>query len=437
MRTGPWLLALALLAAPAAARANVFDQFGFEPRGTAMGGAQTASGENHVAAYFNPSLLVLQRDVSFGFGVSWAQPSTQIQTQSLGDAARLRTGGNPPDYGGFTLGVLFPLGGKVQNRLALGLGLYVPTNNFLRTEAGERNEPFWYFYQSKPDRMILSAGAGVRVFDWLQVGGGVQFLGAFLGGFQFKVNLFNQEFERASVKNDLVLHTSPLAGLTLNFEKIGLRGAFGYRAPIYLDYDMPTKFEIAEVGLININMKGVVHYSPHIFTLALQYAVGPVIASAELRYALWSRAPDPYVHVNMTTESDVLAALGAEGRFDADSGERPPGFKDTLEPHVGVEYWIVPRFAVRLGYSFRPTPVPLQTGDTNILDGDTHAFAAGIGFSFHEPLEIFTKPVHIDLAYQFLLIPERRADKAAAGEVPAYVYSGHANHVTAAVRYIF
>jgi long-subunit fatty acid transport protein len=139
----------------------------------------------------------------------------------------------------------------------------------------------------------------------------------------------------------------------------------------------------------------------------------------------------------MTVSSDVLSALGADQRFDARSPNTPPGFVNTLEPHVGLEWYVVPRLAIRLGYSFRPTPVPLQNGDTNILDGDTHSFSAGLGFSFDDPLEIFTKPVHIDLAYQLLLIPDRRADKGSDSALPPYVYSGHVNNVTAAVRYVF
>ena len=435
MRTGRLLVLVALL--PAAARANVFDQFGFEPRGVAMGGAQTAAGDGHVASYFNPSMLALSKEASVGIGVNWAQPITDVHTQALSDESRLKLGDPPPSFGGLTLGVLFPLGGKVGNRLALGVGLYAPTNNLIRTLAEPPTTPSWYFYQSKPDRIIVTASLGIRILDWLYIGGGAQFLGAFIGGFQMRVNLFNQEFETRGLNNDLALKVAPLAGLTLDFAGIGLRVGFGYRAPIDLNYDMPTTFDIAEVGIINLRMKGVVHYTPHMMTLGLRYAVGPIIASAELRYGLWSRAPDPSVQVSMTMKSEVVSALGADGRFDAISVEVSPEFSDTLEPHVGVEWQIVPRFAARLGYSFHPTPVPKQNGDTNILDGDTHAFAVGVGFNFSDPLEVFSKPVHIDLAYQFMWIPERRADKGSASDVPSYVYGAYVNNVTAAVRYVF
>jgi len=440
MRAGRFLV-LAVALSPAVAQANVFEQFGFEPRGVAMGGTQTATGDNHVASYFNPSMLPLGKEFSFGLGVSWAQPVTDVHAQAKADDdyfVRNRPPA-PPSFAGLTLGVVFPFGGKLQNHLALGLALYAPTTTVIRSQSYSPEVPSWYFYNSKPDRLALAVGLGLRVpyLDWLYLGGGVQVLGAFLGGFDFRVNLFNQEFEQRALDNSLALKAAPIAGLTLDFAEVGLRVGFSYRGELDLHYDMPTTFDIADVGTLDLVMSGHVHYTPHILSLGLRWAIGPVVTSAELRYALWSQAPDPAVHVGMPLDSEIATALGLEGRFDAMSPEEPPGFSDTLEPHVGVEWYVVPRFALRLGYFFRPTPVPKQGGDTNILDGDTHSFAAGLGFNFDDPLEVFTKPVHVDLAYQFMWIPDRRADKGSTSTVPSYVYGGYAHNVTAAVRYAF
>src|SRR5262245_35971641 len=97
-------LVVTLFGAPAASNAS--DVFGFDPRSIGMGGAQVASANDYTAAYFNPSLLVLKKDVMFGVGFSWAQPVMSVAAQNAADSARL----NPavaPDFGGFTLGVLF------------------------------------------------------------------------------------------------------------------------------------------------------------------------------------------------------------------------------------------------------------------------------------------------------------------------------------------
>lgn len=437
MRAGR-ILVLSAVLLPAAAWGNVFEQFGFEPRGVGMGGTQTAGGDGHVSSYFNPSMLPIAKEFSFGLGVSYAQPVMDVHTQAIEDAKNFQSP-PPPSFAGITLGVVFPFGGKLDNHLALGVALYAPTTTVIRSQSYSPEIPSWYFYGSKPDRLALSAGLGLRIpyLDWLYLGAGVNVLGAFLGGFEFKVNLFNKEFEKRGLDNSLALKAAPAAGMTLDFQGIGLRVAFSYRGELDLHYDMPTTFEIADVGTLDVQMRGHVHYTPHILSLGLRWAIGPVITSAELRYAMWSRAPDPAVQVSMTMDSEVATALGLEGRFDAKSEEQSPGFSDTLEPHVGVEWYIVPRFALRLGYFFRPTPVPKQNGDTNILDGDMHSFSAGLGVNFNDPLEVFTKPVHIDLAYQFGYLPERRADKGDTSAVPSYVYAGYLHSVTAAVTYAF
>ena len=422
---------------PAAAQANVFDQFGFEPRGVAMGGAQVADAEGHVAAFFNPSMLALPRQASVGLGFAWIDPVTDVHAQAAADSSRLTLGAAPPTATGLSAGFLFPFGGKLDNRLAFGVGAYLPTSSVVHSQASTPNEPDWYFYQSKADRLVLAASLGLRVTDWLYVGGGVQVLGALLGGFDFRLNLFNQEFEQRALDNSLVMKVSPIAGLTLDFADAGLRVAFSYRAALDLDYDMPTSFEIADVGTITVRMQGHVHYTPHTMSLGMRFALGPIVAVGELRYALWSQAPDPAVQVSMTIDSAIATALGAEGRFDSATHESSPGFSNTLEPHVGLEWSIIRQLAVRVGYAFIPTPVPKQSGDTNILDGDAHVFGAGVGLSFLDPLEVFSKPIHIDLAYQLRWVPERRADKASTSDVPSYVYSANIHNLTAAVRYVF
>ncbi|MBL8955450.1 MAG: hypothetical protein JNK82_32040, partial [Myxococcaceae bacterium] len=52
MKRGLAVLALvATAAAPAPAKADIFDTFGFGPRGTAMGSAMTAEANDYTAAY--------------------------------------------------------------------------------------------------------------------------------------------------------------------------------------------------------------------------------------------------------------------------------------------------------------------------------------------------------------------------------------------------
>lgn len=432
------LFASLALVLPAAAGAGVFDSFGYDPRGIGMGGAQVASADDYAASYFNPALLVLQDKVSFGYGFNWTQPRMSVRAVDPARAGELRSPETPSSFNGWSLGVLFPLGGKVSNRLALGVGLYLPSSNVLRTEAIDPRLPSWYFYQAGPERIIVAASAGARITDWLSIGAGAQILGALIGGFDFDLNLFSKQFEGRALRADLETRVAPLAGLALDFKPIGLRFGLNYRGAIASDYRLPTVFDLTDVGVIELVMEGVSHYSPDTFSAGVQYRIGAFVGTAELRYARWSKAPDPSTKVTLNVDGQALESLGIEDQFDIEGSSGAPGFLDTLSTHAGGEYWIVERrFAVRAGYSFRPTPVPQQTGDSNILDGNTHCVSLGLAFSFDDPLEIFGNPIHIEAAGQRLTIGEREAKKDQDAGVPSYKYSGAVNAVSVAVRYVF
>lgn len=432
------LIAFVTVAGSGAARGNALETFGFDPRAVSMGGAQVASAEDFTASFYNPAMMSLSKEIKFGFGFAWAQPVMDVAPVVMGQESRVQAA-TPPDYGGFSLGVLFPLAGKVQNRVALGLGLYLPSNNLLRTEAVDPKTPSWYLYHSSPNRIVVNTGVSVRLHEYFSVGAGVAALANFGGGVDFKVDLFSKEFEKRSIRNDLENVAAPIAGFLVNLTPINLRIAGSYRGEMQLDYALPTVIDMGEIGSIDLNIAGVAHYTPHIFSLGAQYATleEKLTLAAEIRYAMWSRAPNPALTVAMDLSGDAIDSLGLADALDLATDDGSPGFSDTVAAHFGAEYKIGDRFAVRGGYFFRPTPVPRQIGDTNLLDGDTHGISLGAGFNFDDPLEVFQRPIHIHLAAQRLIIPERVAEKPAANVLPSYAYGGHVNNVSAALRYEF
>jgi hypothetical protein len=418
-------------------QANVFEHSA-SSRGRGMGGADP-TGDNHVASYFNPSMLPLGKEFSFGLGVSWAQPVTDVHAQAKADDdyfVRNRPPA-PPSFAGLTLGVVFPFGGKLQNHLALGLALYAPTTTVIRSQSySPESRPGTSTTQARPPGAGRRAGAARPVPRLALPRRRRAGAGRVPGRLRLPGEPLHQEFEQRALDNSLALKAAPIAGLTLDFAEVGLRVGFSYRGELDLHYDMPTTFDIADVGTLDLVMSGHVHYTPHILSLGLRWAIGPVVTSAELRYALWSQAPDPAVHVGMTLDSEIATALGLEGRFDAMSPEEPPGFSDTLEPHGGVEWYVVP--GSRCAGLLLPPDPGAQAGRRHQHPRRRHPLLRGRpGLQLRRPLEVFTKPVHVDLAYQFMWIPDRRADKGSTSTVPSYVYGGYAHNVTAAVRYAF
>lgn len=436
-----WAIGLALVTVASTARANPLEIYGFDPRAVGMGGAQVAAAEDFTAAFYNPSLLVLRRDVGIGIGFTWARPAVSADAVVPADQPRLDALAlKPGDAAGYTLGVLFPIGGRVRNRVALGLGVYHPVVNLLRLEAHDRSTPTWYLYQSAADRIVVVAGLGVRVHDFFLVGVGVQALADLRAQNDFAIDLFNKRITRRDVNSNLVSTQAPVAGATALLLDGALRLSAAWRSQMQLKYSLPTTIDLGEVGKLVLTISGYTHWSPHEFVFGAQYAWRDFTLTGEVAYALWDQAPNPYVRVGLDVGGAAIDALGLGKVLDLDTdAEDPPspGFLPVLVPRVGVEYRVAARFVARVGYALRPTPVPDQTASGNLLDGTTHVLGAGFGAAVDDPLEVFERSLHFELGAQILLLRERTAQKASDSPVPSYRYGGRVLNLAVALRYEF
>src|SRR5450432_272219 len=146
------LAALAALLSASAAWADVFDTFGFGPRATAMAGAMTAEANDYSAVFYNPALLVTRRDATVGAALQWYRPAMDVT--SMDSSKQLDcTFCQPPDTVGTSIGIVGPLSGKVKNRIALGVGLHLPTQRLLHVQLPDPNRPYWDSYQSHSERI--------------------------------------------------------------------------------------------------------------------------------------------------------------------------------------------------------------------------------------------------------------------------------------------
>ncbi|MHB8874213.1 MAG: OmpP1/FadL family transporter [Myxococcaceae bacterium] len=436
-------LPVVLLLCGTGALANNMQTFGFGPRAAAMAGAQTADAQDYSAVFYNPAMLVLRKDLNFGFAFSWARADTEVAPTGTGataDGPQLDCKYcTPPDSAGFSVGLLFPLAGKVKNRLAFGLGLYLPSQRLLRTQATDPNRPFWYLYHSSPDRIIVHAGAGLRILENLTFGVGVQALADLVGqGASMEVDLFSKQVKAREIDSTLATRTGPTAGLyfaPLPQVRLGV----SFRWEMALLYQIPAEVDLEGIGTLAFKVEGMTHYSPHTLNFGAAWDITPeVTVAVDGEYAMWSRAPSPYVDVTVDISGDTLAALGLGSALDLNSPRTAPGFTDTFTGRVGLEYRMTERFAARGGAYYRPTPVPRQdVPGTNILDASAVGLSVGAGFSFDDPLEVFEAPVSIDLAGQGTFLLPREAVKEPTDVVPSYKYSATLYGLTAAIRYEF
>lgn len=432
-----WLITALCVGAPAAL-ANTFETYGFGPRAEAMAGALTAATDDYTAVFYNPSMLVLRKDINFGFSFDWHRVSGQVASVDSNRPVDC-TYCTPPDSVGYTTGLLFPLGGKVKNRLALGFGIHLPTGVVVRTQAADPDRPYWYHYASSPERIALLLGAGVRITDWLALGVGVQALADLVGeGATLSVDLTNRRVTSREIDSHLASRLGPTAGLYLSPTR-GLRLGLSYRGEMWLFYQIPAKVELEGLGTMDFVVQGYTHYTPHTFSGGISWdPTDDLTVSLDGIYGMWSRAPSPYVQVQIQMSGPTLHGLGLDDAFNIASPEQKPGFADTLSGRLGLEYRIGKRFAMRGGAYYRPTPVPKQdVPGTNILDCDTLGAGIGVGYSFDDPLEVFQEPVKVDLSATGALLFPREAKKEPTDTVPSYTYEAKLVGVNAAIRYDF
>ncbi len=423
---------------PALARADVFNTFGYGPRATAMGGAMTAEANDYTAVFYNPALLVERKDVNFGFNFQFYRMVSQVASKDLAKPLDL-SNSNAPDSVGTSVGLLFPLGGKVKNHLAIGLGVFLPTAVLLRLNSPGPNTPYWYRYHASPERLILHLGAGIKIVDWLKIGLGIQALADLIGsGANVSVDLFSKQINGGDINAYLGTRVAPVFSLAVTPMK-RLRFGVTFKWEMKLLYAIPAKVDLEGIGTLGFTVSGVAHYTPHTLNFGAAFdATDDLTFTLDGEWQNWSSAPSPYMGINIDLSGPTLEALGLGSALDVTSATQRTGFKDTFGGRLGAEYRISERFAARLGTFLRPTPVPKQdTAGTNLMDNTAIGIAGGIGFNFPDPLEIFQHPIQIDVAGQAQFILPREANKEAVDSQPGYTYSANVYGVTAAIRYDF
>lgn len=436
----PAARAAAVLAALAAqlAGADPFHSYGFGPRAAAMAGALTAEVNDYTAVFYNPAQLVTRKEINFGFGFQFYKAVAQVQQKELArdlDCSACQ----PPDAVGYSLGLLFPLPGKVKNRVALGLGLYIPSGKVLRLLSTDPQRPFWYNQNSHNDRLALYLALGIRLTDWLRIGLGAQVLADLLGtGAEVKVDLFSKQVSARQLDSNLSARVAPVFAIALQpIPRLRLGATF--RWEMSLRYEIPASVNLSDVGTLGFVISGTTHYTPHTLAFGAAFDVlENLTVTLDGDFRLYSAAPSPYMSLAIDLSGAVIDGLGLGKALDVASAAQAPGFTNTFGGRLGIEWRALPRFTLRGGAFYLPTPVPLQNAPgTNILDGTAVGATFGVSTNFADPLEIFAAPIHIDLALQAQFLLPREAIKELADPVPSYTYSARTLGGSIALRYDF
>lgn len=404
---------------PSRGNAGSFDLFGHTPRDIGMGGAMTAAVIGYSALYYNPAALTLDKSHLLGLGLQLASPSLFVDREGregggVGSAAPETA--MPDTHVGLSFGWVKPVGGVFDDRLALGLSLSLPLERLIRVQGVDPAAPQFYLYQNLADKLLIHLGAAGQVTDWLSIGAGLQILADLNGRAGLDLDLLGGVFRGRSMSVTLVPTIAPIVGVHVS-PSVGAAGAgqlklgISFRGASELSFDLPVSVTAGDALDLQIGVEQTVLYTPPTLSLGLSYTLDrPALTVAfDLAWALWSNAPDPSPRLSVDLGGRLVEAFGLDSALDLGVGAPPLelGFSDTLTARLGAEWSPAHWFALRMGYAFRPTPAPPQTGSTAYLDNDAHIASLGVGFSFANPLKEGQSVVDLDLAVQATVLPRR------------------------------
>ena len=410
--------------------AHVFDLYGCTSRGVAMGSAMAGIAGDAAGLYYNPATISEVEDYLFSLSYFYADQTLKIDGMDTDVDAQ----------SGLVIATVIPsrpFGIKVCG----GALFYVPDKRLARYLLMPKDRPRFVLYSNEAQRLTTLLPVAIQITSWLSIGAGVSFLMEMSG----KEELFVSESwtGRPSVgkhAEDFRPVFAPYGGVLFKC-KDWLRLGISYAdksefrievTPVvilpdmYVDSGMPIPL-IRQTRIDAIGSQAS-HFSPAQLVTGLSVRLlSRLTLATSLSWVRWSQFEE-------YAPSVKLILSGPPGNLGdwVDIFEYPippPDFHDIIVPAAGVEYRALTArhidLDVRVGYFYRPTPVPAQTGVTNFIDSDIHAPSFGLGVTLKDLFRVITKPLSLDVHFQYQLMTKRRTIKEDPGDpVGDYESSG-------------
>ena len=362
------LAALALIVAHVLAsptvQASPLDLFGFGGRSPAMAGTGGATTTGYDAVYLNPAGLADTTGKHITVGTMGGEMFLYR------DDARTDTDA----ISGLIIGgaLALPLGGRLRDRVGVGLGFHVPFTAINRARQPLPGVPVHALLENRTHVVAAQGAVGVELTERWRVGLGVLALAELSGTIDVTADGVGR-FATVS-EQQLVTRLAPILGVRYLAPERRLKVGLTIRGVSRSDYDILVTNDLGSalpLTIPTVRIAGVSQYDP--FTVAVEgaWAWRPDLElSAQLAYQRWSAYPAP-------------TANPIEIRPPNPS----PGFHDIAVPRLAAEWRVqrgVTRLAARLGYAFLWSPAPEMDGQQSLLDNHRNVITAGFGIAWPE-----------------------------------------------------
>ncbi len=410
-------VAAALVVAPAIARANPMDTFGFGSRETAMGGAVSADVRGWTATYYNPAALARSRGLEIGVGYFRADHHLEINGAD--------TGVDPVK--GFNAGLVAP-GTLFGIPFAFGLAVHLPDDRISRVRALRQEQPRWELYDNRNQRLFLAANLAIEPVPWLWIGGGLSFMSSTRGRLDItgKANVFSPDSStlRHEVDADLTAIRYPQAGARVALgDRVALAAVYRGEFQLGLDLTAHLQGDISGIttALYDLHTVSVNNFLPQQVVLGGAWEVTRDLkATFDATWIDWSAYVAPVAKLDVLLDIPPPAsgwpATIQPPQSPAPTRIEPLVMHDRVVPRLGLEWRALSLRKVdaflRGGYEVAKSPIAAQTGLTNYVDRDRHTGSIGIGTTLRDLARELPGALSIDAHLQWSELVEATTLKA-------------------------
>ncbi len=405
--------------------ANSYNIFGTDSRSIAMGNAYTTLATDPTGLYYNPAGIV-NSTANTILELSYVYPFIDLNFKGKSISAQLyldRAENVDRPYG-FSIGGITRVATLLGNDLSFGVLVYISQGrNLISEKFGPENEPISFQFYEQPLTDIVLAGLGYKVNKYISIGAGVSILSDL--NVTLKTDVLGDPFYGKS-DGSLPLNFSPHIGL--------LFIAKNYRIGISYRGEKSARV----ISIVDDKLSGVIKQEVTILNSPAQTTVGvsyrfsnDLTISGDLTFVDWSNYTPPWLEV-------VPEGGGIAGEQIKPLTASKAGLKDRMLPKVGIEYTMFNQaLGLRCGYIFRQSPVPDQSGTSNLIDSDTHIISLGAGYGF--TIMDVPKAIEIDFHFQYHLMTERDTVKydETNPAYPGFTASGNVYNAGVTLKFNF
>jgi len=366
-----------------------------------MANAVTAVANRPDAILFNPAGLVWQR----GFGL---QANLALVAPRFGYDTTVPSSGEP--LRAESKDEVFPLPSlfasyRATDRVAVGLGVYVPFGLAVRWDDQFSNGVVWWARSMIQDievqSVFITPTVSVQLHDRVALGLGLAIVQASVT-LQRAITASNDPADDVNVRlsgDDLDFGGN--VGLLVKAIPDRLNVGFSFRSGVDLTFAGDAVFTKGGSGdnvpaalrarLVDGRVEAPLRL-PHVLSFGVAaFPIPSLTVSANVDLITWSSYKK--LTINFIDNPEL-------------SSSDAKNWNNTVAVRLGAEYYLLAdNLPVRLGFIFDQSPVPDDTVGPELPDADRYLIAAGVGYRWGG--------LEADLAYQFLLTPEQATSSTA------------------------